>query len=619
MFRTGLLQSEGTTVLVRRFMLAVILGGMTAITGQAETLQSRLQAEYQAGMIAQKDVVLSQLYAAWEPERLTADYRTLQPAPRTCGTLLLLQARDVLHLMSPDEQQWYLNKTAARPILPLSHVSPSGEFKIHYTTASNDSVDVTDLDGDTIPDWVENVALAFDSVAARFRDLGYQPLPADGGDDGPEFDVYLQKLGNYYGQTFFPPSSSVGTYMVLDPRFENSIFYTKGFDGARVTVAHELHHAVQFGYTLTGSAFGTDQSNYAFFEITSTYMEDYIYDDVNDYLQYLPYMLEKDETPFTSYNGHPTGATFFEYGNCIWGHYLERRFGSLALTQIWNRMGDLPAVLPAMDHVLGTLQSSFEDELNTYHLWNFFTGARADTVQFYQDGRLFDTQPALAQELALAQDTTETAITNNYLSPYYITFDAAQPDSILLELSAMEGNDVWRYTLVVMDGNTVVETVQGTPAGDSTTVIRYLDNTNQKALLVATTVARKFSDNVDANSRYTLNIRAVRLHADPTSDIEELTSAQPTGYALHPNYPNPFNPQTTIRFDLPQSSQVRLTVHDVLGRRIRSLTDGMLSEGVHQLRWDGRNDFGMDVAGGVYFYRLETGAFTQSRKMLLLR
>jgi hypothetical protein len=93
----------------------------------------------------------------------------------------------------------------------------------------------------------------------------------------------------------------------------------------------------------------------------------------------------------------------------------------------------------------------------------------------------------------------------------------------------------------------------------------------------------------------------------------------PRSFALHQNVPNPFNPTTTIAFDLPERASVKLAIFDVSGKLIRTLVDAEMAPGHKSVGWDGRDTAGREVASGVYFYRLETPEFGQSRKMLLLR
>jgi hypothetical protein len=88
----------------------------------------------------------------------------------------------------------------------------------------------------------------------------------------------------------------------------------------------------------------------------------------------------------------------------------------------------------------------------------------------------------------------------------------------------------------------------------------------------------------------------------------------PTEFALRQNYPNPFNPSTTIRFELPKTSHVSLTVYDVLGREVVMLVQDEKDAGVHEVRFDGSN-----LASGVYFYRLQAGDFVRTNKLVILR
>ena len=90
-------------------------------------------------------------------------------------------------------------------------------------------------------------------------------------------------------------------------------------------------------------------------------------------------------------------------------------------------------------------------------------------------------------------------------------------------------------------------------------------------------------------------------------------------YALHANIPNPFNPETTIRFELPARNRTRLQIYDMLGQHVRTLIDGDMPVGAHRTVWDGHDDMGRSMASGIYLYRLQAGNFTQTRRMLLLK
>ncbi len=88
---------------------------------------------------------------------------------------------------------------------------------------------------------------------------------------------------------------------------------------------------------------------------------------------------------------------------------------------------------------------------------------------------------------------------------------------------------------------------------------------------------------------------------------------------LYPASPNPFNPNTTIRYDLIRDGFIEVAVHDVSGARIRSLVNGFMPAGEHSVAWDGRDDGGAGVASGVYLYRLRADAIVETRRMVLVR
>ncbi|HWR83273.1 MAG TPA: FlgD immunoglobulin-like domain containing protein [Candidatus Deferrimicrobium sp.] len=96
-------------------------------------------------------------------------------------------------------------------------------------------------------------------------------------------------------------------------------------------------------------------------------------------------------------------------------------------------------------------------------------------------------------------------------------------------------------------------------------------------------------------------------------------NALPTHFALGHNYPNPFNPTTTISFSVPVASEISLVIYNVLGEEVKSLYRGKIEAGNHQLVWGGDNNAGASVASGVYFYRLRAGSFEQTRKMTLVK
>jgi len=93
----------------------------------------------------------------------------------------------------------------------------------------------------------------------------------------------------------------------------------------------------------------------------------------------------------------------------------------------------------------------------------------------------------------------------------------------------------------------------------------------------------------------------------------------PAEYSIHQNYPNPFNPTTTLRFDLPEVSDVTLTIYNMLGQKVRTFNYQNTSAGYHSVTWDATNDLGQQVGAGVYLYQLQAKDFVKTRKMVLLK
>jgi hypothetical protein len=99
----------------------------------------------------------------------------------------------------------------------------------------------------------------------------------------------------------------------------------------------------------------------------------------------------------------------------------------------------------------------------------------------------------------------------------------------------------------------------------------------------------------------------------------EIKNQLPTNFALEQNYPNPFNSNTNINFELMEDSQVELSVYDILGRKIAMLQNGFLPAGTHSVTWNGRSDSGEQMATGIFFYRLQSSNFDETKKMLLVK
>ena len=93
----------------------------------------------------------------------------------------------------------------------------------------------------------------------------------------------------------------------------------------------------------------------------------------------------------------------------------------------------------------------------------------------------------------------------------------------------------------------------------------------------------------------------------------------PEEFALHQNFPNPFNPITSLRYDLPEQAWVTLRVYDLLGREVTQLVNSVQDAGYRSVQWNATDSFGKPVSAGVYLYQIRAGEFVQTRKMVLLK
>src|SRR5690606_32019587 len=101
--------------------------------------------------------------------------------------------------------------------------------------------------------------------------------------------------------------------------------------------------------------------------------------------------------------------------------------------------------------------------------------------------------------------------------------------------------------------------------------------------------------------------------------VTNVNTELPLNYSLSQNFPNPFNPSTTIEFSLKQRSDVTIKIYNMLGQEVRTLFANQLESGNHKVIWDGMNNQGIMMSSGTYIYKMISGDFVQSKKMLLLK
>ncbi len=283
-----------------------------------------------------------------------------------CGTFLVNDLIRNFESFSPS-QQMLLKPFLQRPTLPYSIISPSGFFRIHFDTTGSDKIGYD----------LNLLSQALDSsYKFEVNYLGFLAPPLDNGEGGDnKYDVYVQNLGSY-GQTVFeteitPNSDKFTSYMEIDNDFNE--VPTKGINGARVTVAHELHHAIQGGNYIfrDGDRF--------FYELTSTSMEEFVYDDVNDYYFYLPSYFFSPQKAFAENDG---------YNLALWNIFLKENFGFGIIKKQWELMPTQRA-MNAINTSITEAGSSFKHELNKFGVWTFYTKYRAIPGKYFEEASFY--------------------------------------------------------------------------------------------------------------------------------------------------------------------------------------------------------------------------------------
>lgn len=324
--------------------------------------------------------------ALFQPELLPAD-SPLVPRTAICGTPLVMSIAASWPRLSKPAREAFA-ELFYRPVRTRTLVTEEGHFKIHYNTAGLDGVDPTDDDANGVPDYVDEVARTVESVWRRqVDDLGYAE-PVDDGDG--LYDIYIGNLASRYSYGFTWPTDfgdpTSAAYLEIDNDYADAIYQTRGIDGLHVTVSHEFHHAIQFAYFASDLVW--------WHELTATWMEEVVYPDVNDYLQYVDVVMAY---PSASLDRWSTGSDEYPYGASIFAQYLAKVYGANALRNTWEALNAANPAAYRIETIDGALPGGgFAGLLPGYAVWNYLTGTRWRSG-YYPEGDLY---PAAATDTA---------------------------------------------------------------------------------------------------------------------------------------------------------------------------------------------------------------------------
>lgn len=344
-----------------------------------------------------------------------------------------------------------------------SYPSPGGYFRVWYAQKGDQAVDLTDTDGDRIPDFVNTVALSADATyKSTVIDRGFKPPLDDsvyndgrgyGGDS--RFDIYLrwvQKGSDGYlvteacTEAADPPPDRCAGYFVMNPSFKGTSYKTER-DGIEVLTSHELFHAVQSAYN--------SRMVKTFSEGTAVWNELQVFPRNKasgadgregawrDYLGFLKALFREPERAFDKSIGGGPGDSY-AYATAAWFVFLTERHGPRLVREIWEGCtappsGDVPSFLIATETLLRErYKSDLRDEWAEFTRWNLLTGTRAPTAggpRSYTDAAEY---PEVRLEPVVTQLNAAASVEVDGLAARYLHFTPPLTTTTRLRLRVAE-------------------------------------------------------------------------------------------------------------------------------------------------------------------------------------
>ena len=559
-----------------------------------------------------------------------------------CATPIFLEVKANWERLSARAKQ-ALQQQVERPTYSFdeyTYDTPEGHFKIHYVRDGDSAVHNPDVDQNVNghPDWVDTVGMVLEHVwDTEIGILGYKippsdslnPGTADNGGDG-RYDIYLLDLaGQYLGYTqgeYFVslPLPSATSYVVLDNDYIGYGIRHLPLEWFQVTAAHEFFHAVQMGYD--GAEYEDVPFRPYWMEMSAVWMEEMVYDDVNDYRGYLP---EFFKYPWLSLKTYRNLSDLHAYGSCVWPMYLQERFDTTIIRDIWEGCAQVagdnafdPPGESATDKALPE-GVSFEDAFREFTVWNYFTGDRARTESYYSEGEDF---PQVKVD-DLHHHTTYPVFSpsgpnhpENLGSNYVVFVPDAQLDTggVRIEFNGHEGD----FVVSAVGYKSYPHTPFDTTFVGVAKIYDWM--AYDEVVMIPAVVTRSGDD-------YWVYEYEAFHDSSLTGDY-----IPPEQDRILQNYPNPFvinseSDRTFFPFILSSPSRVRIDLFNLNGERIgtiRPKRDIVLSREEYtdiaslrelDLFWDGRNEEGEYVSSGVYLYQFRTDRNTEIMKIAVIR
>ena len=344
------------------------------------SLLGKIEADYVNAEISQDQKALYQIQAIKSPEKLPDKYKslsaTLAPEELREATLAIIDVKLNWDSYNPATQQ-ALTSALERVAAAFTYISPSGFFKLHFDTLGVDAVPAADTNANLVPDFVEKCASYLDTSLTKHLELGYLTPPSDGGMGGDTlFDVYFEDM-SYYGYAVPEAPGSYAwddyfSYLVLNNNFLG--FPTNNdpeglvAGAAKATAAHEFHHCIQFAYDVAEGSW--------FMELDATYMEDIVFDLVDDNYNYLPGFMSSPQSSLMD------NSPSHKYASFIWASYLAEKFDTSLNVAAWEGARYNTIYNTYSDTIMSRYGWTQDSAYADFTSWNYITGSRDDGLHY---------------------------------------------------------------------------------------------------------------------------------------------------------------------------------------------------------------------------------------------
>jgi len=344
-------------------------------------------------------------------------------------------------------------------------------------------------------------------------------------------------------------------------------------------------------------------------EMCSTWMEDYVYPAVNDYLLYLTHFMANINYPFYYTNG-----SWFEYGSCIWIHMIVKKYNVDVIRQIWELIPKQTA-LTAIKDILLQYSTTFNDELSSFGLWNYFTGSRADTINFYPEGQLYPrvrfAKEHFIQEQALNLDERMRKLSSTYLGVTN-SYDQKEIGLIITNFDTPSNN-----YLASEQVDFAVSLVSLNESGTSNqqdffrknNLVKLYNGLGIKFEIPDSLATSFFARAVIPGDR---QYHIVQFFPPPSTSQDDVS--------IYNIYPNPFiigqQDSLTVKYIVSEPTSGEIVLLTETGQVVKQQR---FQFPLYQFSWDGRNTNGDFVSSGIYIVLLRAGNSVAVEKVAIIR